>query len=228
MQGIVMVMFPHRQHTLQYIVDVHCGCAHAHPPHDTPTHTTHTTPLPTPTTTRVGTRINWKGHIFERIRNYTADNKATAVGHALKKHYQNFLLDYEAANPRDLCRDLCIICHERNVPMQHDFDPQQPIGGASLQAAAPNWIACDVCGRKSHFSCDVRPGLATYDEYMAAKVAAPGGGGPMYSCILCSAAEGLEVLRGCAPGYVPPVQEGGAADGADGCGADGAAPMEQE
>lgn len=157
---------------------------------------------------RVGNLINWKGQIFERLRNYTESNKATAVGHALKKHYQAFLLEYEAAHPKDVAGDLCIICHRAD-------------------SEEDDWLACDTCGRWSHYSCDARSGLASYQEYKAAGgepaadgsvSMAPGGdvsGGDVsmapegaraqpastlkYTCILCGAAEGLAVRHGVAP-----------------------------
>ena len=44
---------------------------------------------------QVGNGINWKGQVFPRMRNYTAQHKMTGVGNALKRHYQFFLLEYE-------------------------------------------------------------------------------------------------------------------------------------
>ena len=43
----------------------------------------------------MGNGINWKGQVFPRMRNYTAQHKMTGVGNALKRHYQMFLLEYE-------------------------------------------------------------------------------------------------------------------------------------
>lgn len=156
----------------------------------------------------MGNLINWKGQIFERLRNYTDGNKATAVGHALKKHYQAFLLEYEAAHPKDVAGDLCIICHRAD-------------------ADQGDWLACDTCERWSHYSCDARSGLASYQEYKAAGEmagGAKGAGSPSaqpptegaqplgaqppteeaqpalkYTCVLCGAAEGLAVRHGAAP-----------------------------
>lgn len=39
--------------------------------------------------------MNWKGQIFGRMRNWTANNRQTGVGNSLKKHYANFLWEYE-------------------------------------------------------------------------------------------------------------------------------------
>jgi hypothetical protein len=44
---------------------------------------------------RVGNGINWKGQVFGRMRNWTANNRQTGVGNSLKKHYANFLWEYE-------------------------------------------------------------------------------------------------------------------------------------
>lgn len=44
---------------------------------------------------RVGNGINWKGQVFARMRNWTANNRQTGVGNSLKKHYANFLWEYE-------------------------------------------------------------------------------------------------------------------------------------
>lgn len=159
----------------------------------------------------MGNLINWKGQIFERLRNYTDGNKATAVGHALKKHYQAFLLEYEAAHPKDVAGDLCIICHRAD-------------------AEQGDWLACDTCERWSHYSCDARTGLASYQEYKLSGEADEGAQpvegaqpaeGPQpekpqpvegaqpaqalkYTCVLCSAAEGLAVRHGVAPSVHAP------------------------
>lgn len=44
---------------------------------------------------RVGNGINWKGQVFPKMRNWTANHKMTGVGNALKRHYQTYLLEYE-------------------------------------------------------------------------------------------------------------------------------------
>jgi hypothetical protein len=44
---------------------------------------------------RVGNGINWKGQVFGRMRNWTANNRQTGVGNSLKKHYASFLWEYE-------------------------------------------------------------------------------------------------------------------------------------
>lgn len=44
---------------------------------------------------RAGNGINWKGQVFGRMRNWTANNRQTGVGNSLKKHYANFLWEYE-------------------------------------------------------------------------------------------------------------------------------------
>lgn len=51
---------------------------------------------------RMGNAINWKGQVFARMRNYTVNNRQTGIGTSLKKHYQNYLIDYEAAHPSDV------------------------------------------------------------------------------------------------------------------------------
>lgn len=44
---------------------------------------------------RVGNGINWKGQIFPKLNNFTAHNRMTGVGNALKRHYTLYLLEYE-------------------------------------------------------------------------------------------------------------------------------------
>ena len=43
----------------------------------------------------MGNGINWKGQVFPRMANFTAHNRMTGVGNALKRHYLLYLLDYE-------------------------------------------------------------------------------------------------------------------------------------
>ncbi len=43
----------------------------------------------------VGNGINWKGQVFGRMSNWTPNNKQTGVGNSLKKHYLNYLWEYE-------------------------------------------------------------------------------------------------------------------------------------
>lgn len=50
---------------------------------------------------RVGNGINWKGQVFGRMRNWTANNRQTGVGNSLKKHYANFLWEYEQVREAD-------------------------------------------------------------------------------------------------------------------------------
>lgn len=47
-------------------------------------------------------RIDWRGDVYPALKNYTPEGKVTAVGNVLKHHYQALLLDYEAANQRDV------------------------------------------------------------------------------------------------------------------------------
>jgi hypothetical protein len=49
---------------------------------------------------RLGNAINWKGQVFGRMRNWTANNRQTGVGNSLKKHYANFLWEYEQVGGR--------------------------------------------------------------------------------------------------------------------------------
>ncbi|GMH45982.1 hypothetical protein BSKO_13946 [Bryopsis sp. KO-2023] len=42
-------------------------------------------------------RINFAGHVFPRMRNYTKDHRATSVGNQLLTNYRKFLYDYERA-----------------------------------------------------------------------------------------------------------------------------------
>ena len=47
--------------------------------------------------------INFAGHIFPKLQNYTKDNRATSVGNQLLSNYRKFLYDYERAwRHRDL------------------------------------------------------------------------------------------------------------------------------
>ena len=43
----------------------------------------------------MGNGINWKGQIFPKLNNFTAHNRMTGVGNALKRHYTLYLLEYE-------------------------------------------------------------------------------------------------------------------------------------
>jgi hypothetical protein len=43
----------------------------------------------------MGNGINWKGQVFPAMANFTAHNRMTGVGNALKRHYMLYLLDYE-------------------------------------------------------------------------------------------------------------------------------------
>lgn len=45
----------------------------------------------------MGNGINWKGQVFPRMRNFTASNRMTGVGNALKRLYQRYLAEYEQA-----------------------------------------------------------------------------------------------------------------------------------
>lgn len=96
---------------------------------------------------RLGNGMNWKGQIFGRMRNWTANNRQTGVGNSLKKHYANFLWEYEQAHPADVVVDRCTLC------------------GRGEEGGATDWIACDSCNSWVHFSCDKRPGLGTFDDY---------------------------------------------------------------
>lgn len=59
---------------------------------------------------RMGNAINWKGEIFTKMANWTADHKMTGVGNALKRHYRKMLWEYERANQRDIAGDKCMLC----------------------------------------------------------------------------------------------------------------------
>jgi hypothetical protein len=59
---------------------------------------------------RMGNAINWKGEIFTKMANWTADHKMTGVGNALKRHYRRLLWEYERANQRDIAGDQCMLC----------------------------------------------------------------------------------------------------------------------
>lgn len=99
---------------------------------------------------RVGNGINWKGQVFVRMRNWTENNKQTGVGNALKRHYQNFLWEYEMAHPQDVTLDRCVLCN----------------GG---DAVSSDWLCCDGCENWVHFSCDKRP-LGSFQDYSRGKV----------------------------------------------------------
>jgi len=112
---------------------------------------------------RVGNGINWKGQVFAHMRNWTAKNRQTGVGNSLKKHYANYLWEYEQAHPQDVLTDRCTIC------------------GRGEEAGAVDWVACDVCNSWVHFSCDKRPGLGSFSSYA-------NGEGKSYTCPACSKA----------------------------------------
>eukprot|EP00210_Caulerpa_lentillifera_P002749 g2628.t1 len=95
---------------------------------------------------RVGNGINWKGQVFPKMRNWTANHKMTGVGNALKRHYQGYLSEYEMFHAEDLTGDGCWLC------------------GSSDEVGA-DWICCDRCERWVHFACDKRPFLGTFKDY---------------------------------------------------------------
>lgn len=43
----------------------------------------------------MGNGINWKGQVFPKMNNFTAHNRMTGVGNALKRHYTMYLQEYE-------------------------------------------------------------------------------------------------------------------------------------
>lgn len=123
---------------------------------------------------RVGNGINWKGQVFGRMRNWTANNRQTGVGNSLKKHYANLLWEYEQAHPQDVVVDRCTLC------------------GRGEEAGATDWIACDSCNSWVHFSCDKRPNLGTFDDYANAEQPRS------YKCPNCARAEARAAGRGAA------------------------------
>ncbi|PSC70291.1 AT-rich interactive domain-containing 4-like [Micractinium conductrix] len=108
----------------------------------------------------VGNGINWKGQVFPRMRNYTANHKMTGVGNALKRHYQVFLQEYEQAHPEDLTGDRCALCGRGDD-------------------AGGDWVSCDACDSWVHFSCDVRHTRGSFKDYAK-------GRGRAYHCPSCS------------------------------------------
>ena len=60
----------------------------------------------------MGNGINWKGQVFPRMRNYTAHNRMTGAGNALKRLYQRYLIEYEQArqplNRLHACTSPCL------------------------------------------------------------------------------------------------------------------------
>ncbi|KAG2446125.1 hypothetical protein HXX76_000723 [Chlamydomonas incerta] len=111
---------------------------------------------------RVGNGINWKGQVFPRMRNWTESNKQTGVGNALKRHYQNYLWEYEVAHPEDVTLDRCVLCNARD-----------------REGGTADWLCCDCCENWVHHSCDKRPGLGQYKDYTQ-------GNGRVYVCPSCS------------------------------------------
>ncbi|GLC45726.1 hypothetical protein PLESTM_001771400 [Pleodorina starrii] len=109
---------------------------------------------------RVGNGINWKGQVFPRMRNWTETNKQTGVGNALKRHYQNYLWEYEVAHPEDVTTDRCVLCN----------------GGDTVSS---DWVCCDACENWAHFSCDKRPGIGAFKDYAT-------GAGRVYVCPSCA------------------------------------------
>ncbi|CAK0786305.1 hypothetical protein CVIRNUC_009518 [Coccomyxa viridis] len=109
---------------------------------------------------RVGNGINWKGQIFPQLNNFTAHNRMTGVGNALKRHYTLYLLEYELAHPEDMLGDTCALC-------------------ARGDEQATDWVCCDRCGSWRHFSCDTRPGLGAFKDYSKGK-------GATYICFKCA------------------------------------------
>ncbi len=55
-------------------------------------------------------RIDWKNGVFPWMKNFTSNQKLTAVGNLLKLHYTKLLLEYEKVHPEDVQRDGCVSC----------------------------------------------------------------------------------------------------------------------
>lgn len=108
----------------------------------------------------LGLSLNWKGNIWPTLRNFTAQNKQTAIGHALKRLYQKFLLAYEESHPEDVKSDRCVIC-----------------GGSEEQAQ--EFVQCQACFNWTHLACDRRPNLGNPKDYTKEH-------GKAYSCPGCS------------------------------------------
>ncbi|CAL8464121.1 g3656 [Coccomyxa elongata] len=112
---------------------------------------------------KVGNGINWKGQVFPKMNNFTAHNRMTGVGNALKRHYTMYLLEYEQAHPEDIRQDKCEICN-------------------GSDESATDWISCDQCNKWVHFSCDRRPNMGSFKDYAK-------GNGATYICVNCSNAK---------------------------------------
>eukprot|EP00878_Enallax_costatus_P013328 GHUV01013934.1.p1 GENE.GHUV01013934.1~~GHUV01013934.1.p1 ORF type:complete len:645 (+),score=183.34 GHUV01013934.1:126-2060(+) len=67
---------------------------------------------------RVGNGINWKGQVFARMRNWTANNRQTGVGNSLKKHYANYLWEYEQVRRIVVSGTICLCAGPECVTSQ--------------------------------------------------------------------------------------------------------------
>ena len=125
---------------------------------------------------RVGNGINWKGQVFPKMRNWTANHRMTGVGNALKRHYQTYLCEYEMVH-------FSLFCSENEISSQ--VHPKDLTGDGcwlcgSNDESGTDWICCDHCERWIHFACDRRPFLGTFKDY------ATGDGGRTYHCPRCA------------------------------------------
>ncbi len=100
--------------------------------------------------------------VFPRMRNWTETNKQTGVGNALKRHYQNYLWEYEQAHPEDVTMDRCVLCNgERGRTLTHGHRYCGPClcwslqglrGGGIVEAQAPAYQSGAQAGRRIKYS----------------------------------------------------------------------------
>jgi len=65
-----------------------------------------------------GNVIDWKEEVFPKMRNYAAGSKVQGVGNALKRHYQQLLLEYEHANSGDVSAGVLGALDNGAAPME--------------------------------------------------------------------------------------------------------------
>ncbi|KAL0912206.1 hypothetical protein M5K25_018166 [Dendrobium thyrsiflorum] len=91
----------------------------------------------------VGNGINWRGQVFSKMSNHSANNKMTGITYALKRHYETYLLEYELAH-NDVTIDQCVLCHSGTT--------------------SEDWLSCGRCSKWVHLGCDKRS-LAAFKDY---------------------------------------------------------------
>jgi hypothetical protein len=95
---------------------------------------------------RAGNGINWRGKVFSNMKNWTAGNRQTGVGNSLKKHYANYLWEYEQV------REVPGVTHRVGCGGVHQPVHLPCVCGVSQQGCSQKQdVGC--CAREQRFRC---------------------------------------------------------------------------